>query len=83
MFSGLVLDIFIQPPERPQMLPCRLWDVLADMRQILKDNVRTAVFDGFGNEFVRNPVKVDLKATVLLTTDALNCFMRCPRSVLL
>lgn len=45
--------------------------------------MRTAVFDGFLDEFVRYAMKVYFKASVLLATDAFDGFVCGSRSVLL
>lgn len=75
VFHRLVLDVLEQSSERPDVLPRRLRDVLADMREVLEDDMRTAVSDGFFDEFVRYAVEVYLEAPVLLPTDALDSFV--------
>jgi hypothetical protein len=56
---------------------------IADVGQVLKDYHRTAVLDGFYDEFVRHPVKVLVEAARLFVSNRLDVLVGVPRPALL
>ena len=55
---GFVFDVLVAASERPNVLPRRLRDVLADVGQVLEHDARTVILDGFFDKFVRQRVQV-------------------------
>ena len=52
------------------MVPRRFWDVLTNIGQVLEYDVRTVVFDGFGDDFVSDTMQEHLEASVFFALDA-------------
>ena len=69
VFGGFVFDVLVEASERPDVLPRRFRDVLADVGQVLEHDMRTAVLDSFLKEFVRYRVQVLLESPRFSTPD--------------
>jgi hypothetical protein len=57
-FWCFVLDVLVQAPERPDMLPLRLSKPLSNVGQILEHDNVAVVFDGFRDDFIGDCVNV-------------------------
>ena len=83
MLGRFVADVLPEPSERPDVLPAGVGEPLADVRQVLENDVRTVVFDGLGDGYVGDTVEVLLETAVLLAADVADGLVRPPRPRLL
>ena len=82
-FWSFVLDVLVETPKRPDVVPLCVREALADIGQLFKHDYVTVVFDGFRDDFVGDGVDVQLSPRLFALAEAKERVVRGLRSALL